>query len=126
LSSARAKEALKDAFDMAKPLGAKPLLKEILDLAQYARVSLQDAERPDVVRPEPPGGETRIAGVLDRLTSREREVLALVAVGLTNEAIASRLGIAPKTVGVHVTNILKKLQVHSRVQATAIYVRQNG
>jgi len=123
--SARAKEALKDAFDMAKPLGAKPLLKEILDLAQYARVSLQDADLSTVVLAEP-SGDARAAGVLDRLTGREREVLALVAVGLTNEAIASRLGIAPKTVGVHVTNILKKLQVHSRVQATAIYVRQNG
>ena len=123
--SARAKEALKDAFDIARPLGAKPLLKEILDLAQYARVSLQPTEVSVEVRPEP-SSEVRAAGVLDRLTGREREVLALVAVGLTNEAIASRLKIAPKTVGVHVTNILKKLQVHSRVQATAIYVRQNG
>jgi len=124
--SARAKEALKDAFDRALPLGAKPLLKEILDLATYARVSLQDAEVSDVVRADPPLMQARTAGVLDRLTSREREVLALVAKGLTNEAIAGRLGIAPKTVGVHVTNILKKLQVHSRVQATAIYVRQQG
>jgi DNA-binding CsgD family transcriptional regulator/tetratricopeptide (TPR) repeat protein len=123
--SARGKEALKDAFDLAKSLGAKPLLKEILDLAQYARVSLLPTELPDVVRPEPPGAQARAAGVLDRLTSREREVLGLVAIGLTNEAIASRLKIAPKTVGVHVTNILKKLQVHSRVQATAIYVRQS-
>jgi DNA-binding NarL/FixJ family response regulator len=111
---------------MARPLGAKPLLKEILDLAKYARVSLQVAEVSDVVHVEPPSGEVRTAGVLDRLTSREREVLALVAIGLTNEAVAGRLKIAPKTVGVHVTNILKKLQVHSRVQATAIYVRQNG
>ena len=51
------------------------------------------------------------------LTPREREVLTLIASGLTNAAIASRLGLAPNTVGNHISNIFAKLQVASRAEA---------
>jgi pimeloyl-ACP methyl ester carboxylesterase/DNA-binding CsgD family transcriptional regulator len=51
-----------------------------------------------------------------RLTERELEVAALVADGLTNHAIASRLAIAPRTAEAHVENIRRKLKVHSRAQ----------
>jgi len=54
-----------------------------------------------------------------RLTSREAEVAALVAEGLTNQAIASRLGIAPRTAEAHVENIRRKLEVRSRAQIAA-------
>ena len=40
----------------------------------------------------------------------------LIAEGLTNHAIASRLSVAPRTAEAHVENILRKLQVHSRAQ----------
>jgi DNA-binding CsgD family transcriptional regulator len=53
------------------------------------------------------------------LTSRELEVLRLVAAGLTNRAIAARLGISEKTVARHVSNIFTKLGLSSRVAATA-------
>ena len=51
------------------------------------------------------------------LSSREHEVLALLAQGLTNSAIASRLALSPKTVRNHVSNIFSKLQVADRAEA---------
>ena len=57
-------------------------------------------------------------------TPREREVLHLVVQGLTNGAIAARLGIGERTVETHVSNILKKLGLATRVQLLARAVRQ--
>jgi len=57
------------------------------------------------------------------LTPREREVLALVAEGLTNAELAERLYISPRTAGVHVSNILAKLGMSSRTEAAAWAVR---
>jgi len=54
-----------------------------------------------------------------QLTSRELEVAELVAEGLTNQAIARRLSIAPRTAEAHVENIRRKLQVRSRAQIAA-------
>lgn len=61
----------------------------------------------------------------ETLTAREREVLLLIAKGRSNQEIASELFIALKTVKVHVSNILSKLEVQDRTQA-AIYVHENG
>ena len=54
-----------------------------------------------------------------RLTSRETEVLRLLAEGATNARIAESLFISPKTAGVHVSNILAKLDVPNRATAGA-------
>jgi pimeloyl-ACP methyl ester carboxylesterase/DNA-binding CsgD family transcriptional regulator len=54
-----------------------------------------------------------------RLTSRELEVAELVAAGLTNQAIARRLSVAPRTAEAHVENIRRKLEVRSRAQIAA-------
>ncbi|HID52454.1 MAG TPA: LuxR family transcriptional regulator, partial [Anaerolineae bacterium] len=51
----------------------------------------------------------------DNLTEREREVLILIADGLTNAEIAERLGISVKTVDRHRENLMRKLNLHSRV-----------
>ena len=51
------------------------------------------------------------------LTEREREVLNLIALGLSNVQIASQLHISGKTVGNHISNIFNKLQVSDRAQA---------
>jgi DNA-binding NarL/FixJ family response regulator len=64
----------------------------------------------------PPPADT----ATDKLTPREREILALVGRGMSNPEIAERLVIAENTVKVHLRNILDKLQVHSRAQAAAI------
>lgn len=58
---------------------------------------------------------------LDKLTTREREVLQLVAEGLTNEAIAEALVISLSTVQTHVGHILAKLGMHSRWQAADVW-----
>lgn len=61
---------------------------------------------------------------LDELTAREREVLELVAEGLSNQEIRERLGLAEKTIKHYMTNILGKLQVRSRVEAALIAYRE--
>lgn len=60
-----------------------------------------------------PGGES----LFPELTGREREVLDLIARGTNNLAIAERLGLTPKTVRNHVSNIFNKLHVTDRAQA---------
>jgi DNA-binding NarL/FixJ family response regulator len=57
------------------------------------------------------------AQIFPELTSREREVLDLIARGLSNQQIADRLGISGKTVRNHIGNIFDKLQVADRAQA---------
>nr|WP_286168772.1 response regulator transcription factor [Roseburia sp. 1XD42-34] len=58
------------------------------------------------------------------LTDREREILLLLAQGKTNQEIADQLFISLKTVKVHVSNLLSKLEVQDRTQAV-IYAFKN-
>jgi DNA-binding NarL/FixJ family response regulator len=70
-------------------------------------------------------GRPRMAANLDRLTDREREVLVLVARGLSNAAIARKLVIGETTVKTHVTRILTKLALRDRAHAV-IYGYETG
>lgn len=70
-------------------------------------------------------GPTPGAEMLEALSQREREVLALMAEGLSNQHIADRLGIGEKTVKTHVSNVLSKLGVTDRTQA-AVYAWKSG
>jgi NarL family two-component system response regulator LiaR len=56
---------------------------------------------------------------LGKLTHRERQILALLGEGMRNEQIGNELFISPRTVETHVQNILRKLQVHSKLEAVA-------
>ena len=54
-----------------------------------------------------------------RMTQREREVIGLIAVGMSNKEIAKRLNIATDTVKSHVRNVMEKLALHTRLQIAA-------
>jgi DNA-binding NarL/FixJ family response regulator len=60
---------------------------------------------------------------LERLTPREREILALMAEGRSPEAIAETLGMSPNTLRTHMQNVLTKLGVHSKVEALVLAIR---
>jgi DNA-binding NarL/FixJ family response regulator len=104
---------LRRAADLTGHLGARPLDGEITALARRARLHLAS----DTIAPAT-GAST--SAVELGLTSRETEVLTLVAAGRSNRQIAQALFISPKTASVHVSNILAKLGVHTRVEAAAI------
>lgn len=101
---AAARDHLTEAAALATTLGAEPLSTDIDQLAKRARLVVGD-----------PGQDRHPAG----LTARELEVLRLVAAGFSNRQIAEHLFISAKTAGVHVSNILGKLAVTSRLEAAA-------
>ncbi|NNU28403.1 helix-turn-helix transcriptional regulator [Isoptericola sediminis] len=104
---ARARELLGDAAEAARDVGAGSLLARATSLLHDAGLAAPTRRRP---------GE---AGA-DPLTDRERQVLELVAEGLTNGQIAERLFISRKTASVHVSAILRKLGVTSRTEAAVV------
>ena len=61
---------------------------------------------------------------IDQLTEREKEVLQLLAKGLSNRDVAQRLSLSEGTVKIHVSNILGKLQVSSRTEAAMLAIQQ--
>ncbi len=110
----RAAATLREAHRRASEMGAAPLVAKIEALSRRTRLSV----------------EAPVRVVLDDtsvhklgLTTREAEVLGLVAAGLTNGQIGTELFISEKTASVHVSNILRKLGVTSRVDAAAVAQR---
>ena len=110
----RAATALRQAHAIASELGALPLLAEIERVSRRTRVSVEAPTRLAL-------DETAAHGL--GLTPREAEVLALVAAGRTNRQIGDDLFVSDKTASVHVSNILRKLGVNSRVDAAAVAQR---
>ena len=103
---------LRRAADLADALGARPLGAQISSLAGRAHIGIAASSMHSKASDESP--------VLPGLTGRELEVLRLVAAGCSNRDIAAELFISPKTASVHVSNILAKLGVHTRVEAAAV------
>ncbi len=106
-----AAEQWRQAAQTADQLRATPLRAALDDLARRARIGTAPQQ-------------VRDGAVFASLTSREREVLRLIAAGRSNREIASVLFIAPKTASVHVSNILGKLGVASRTEAAAVAHRE--
>jgi DNA-binding NarL/FixJ family response regulator len=105
----RTDEARKNAAaarDTARRLGAEPLLAELRQLGPSRSRDTDTRRDTD-------------------LTTRETEILGLVAQGRSNGEIARQLFISAKTVSVHVSNILAKLGAGGRTEAAAI-ARRNG
>ncbi len=105
---------LLDAEAMAARLGAAPLAASVADLGRRSRVKLAATGRRPVETADPFG-----------LTRREGEVLAELSQALTNKQIAARLFLSPRTVDVHVANVLMKLGVRSRAEAVATAARRD-
>jgi DNA-binding CsgD family transcriptional regulator/tetratricopeptide (TPR) repeat protein len=151
-SRTSATRSIELATRAAVKLNARPLLRELSQLAGRARIKLPDvavdylaayqetiapipvdAGSAGLMVPETDGSELvrALVGVEPAsdqsntfgLSSREREVLALVALGKTNREIGEHLFISQKTVGVHVGNILSKLEVSGRVEAATVAIR---
>jgi DNA-binding CsgD family transcriptional regulator/tetratricopeptide (TPR) repeat protein len=108
---AQAAASVQRARGIAARLGAAPIVAEADALT--ARTRLSPAPAPRVPVEDRPFG----------LTDREFEVLALLGTGATNREIARKLFISDRTVGVHVSRVLHKLQVTNRAQAAALAVK---
>ena len=106
------------------------LKNRVLDVAEFLEAAERVARGGSALDPRVVaslvGGET---DALAALTAREREVLSLMAEGLTNNAIARRLVLAERTVEGHVRSVLMKLDLpesddaHRRVLAVITYLR---
>lgn len=95
--------------------GAMTRLREAARLADDLRAAPLTRQITQFLRPRP---------TQDGLTQREREVLRLIATGLSNRQIATRLHISPSTAGVHVSHILAKLGAATRTEAASIAFRE--
>jgi DNA-binding CsgD family transcriptional regulator len=95
----------------AVALRARPLVETLEALARRGRIELA-------------GVPARGAGPGAVLTPRERDVMRLVAEGLTNRQIGERLYISEKTASVHVSNVLAKLDASGRAEAVAVATRR--
>jgi DNA-binding CsgD family transcriptional regulator len=115
---ADAQAALTSAHAVGARLRARPLVGELEALATRARLSLDSGAAPAVA---PADGESAAERV--GLTARELEVLRLVAKGETNRSIGQALYISEKTVSVHISRILAKLDARGRVEAAGLALR---
>jgi DNA-binding CsgD family transcriptional regulator/tetratricopeptide (TPR) repeat protein len=110
---------LRGAQGIALELGASPLAARIDELARRSRLQPEPLDGKVASGPSREGRPPEPWG----LSTREREVLALVALGWTNRRIGEALFITEKTTSHHVTHILDKLGVWSRTEAAVMATR---
>jgi LuxR family maltose regulon positive regulatory protein len=119
---------LEEALTMGKPEGfIRAFVAEGTPMARLLYEALSRGIAPDYVRrllsafpvtePEPDEPSAAGSALIEPLSERELEVLRLIAEGLTNAEIATRLILSPHTIKAHARNIYGKLGVHSRMQA---------
>lgn len=127
-------EASEDLIDTLQS-GARGYLLKNIDADYFVDAIRRAARGEAIVSPEMTG--KLVAGLKnpardapgpaekDRLSAREREILGLVARGSSNKEIARQTALSESTVKIHVQNILRKLNLSSRVQA-AVYAVESG
>jgi DNA-binding NarL/FixJ family response regulator len=94
------------------------------ELCEAAAAMVREPLVPPAGQKSQPHVRTYGGGPLGRLTVREIEVLRLMAGGASNPMIARKLGISPKTLRNHVSNIYRKLQIYDRAQAVLVAARE--
>ncbi len=138
ISARTSRTAPETAVILYTAYGDRALLSEALDAGVRGFV-LKEAPLQDLTRAVDmvAGGAVYVdpvlAGVLasaeseriPQLTKREREVLRLLADGLTNEEIGKRLFLSPETVRTHVQKAMRRLEADTRTQAVALALRQS-
>jgi DNA-binding NarL/FixJ family response regulator len=107
-SPGNAAAALREAHGTSIELGADVLRADIEALAMQAHLSLE--------QPQPEALQENDAPLLADVTRREREVLGHLLAGRTYAEIAQALFISEKTVGAHVSHLLRKTHTSSRIQ----------
>ncbi|MEA2520959.1 MAG: hypothetical protein QOI81_605 [Actinomycetota bacterium] len=108
-------EAAEEILSAAKAAAEGEVLIDPVTLTRLLhRVALEREERRDAMN------------LLSDLTEREKEILQLLAEGMRNDDIATKLFISPQTVQTHIRNILGKLRVHSKLEAVAFGVRHGA
>ena len=113
---AEARDRLAEAALIAHRLGAGAISTPVASVAARARITLPDSDE----RAAADSAAARRPSIGSTLTRREREVLGLLCQGASNRLIAETLFITENTAGVHVSNILGKLDVASRTEAVAV------
>jgi DNA-binding NarL/FixJ family response regulator len=101
-----------EIVDVIRRVHAGELVQPAQEIIELLRLAREEGER-----------SREVQATLTQLTTREREVLAALAEGLDNKAIAERLFISPDTARAHVVKVLGKLGVESRLQAAIFAIR---
>ena len=118
-----------DRVSRAVTLGYRGVVSKDVRLARLI-AAVTAVEQGDVAieiaspRVSDPPPRRVIDGPIDRLTPRERQVLALLVQAASGDEIAERLSVSPHTVRTHVNNVMHKLGVHSRSEAVALAGRR--
>jgi DNA-binding CsgD family transcriptional regulator len=107
--------ALRRAYELAVDLEARPLLADLDVLARNAHIPATIVAGPVAPADDFPG-----------LTAREREILAHVVAGRTYREIARALVLSEKTVGVHISNMLRKTGTASRIELAQLAHRHTA
>lgn len=113
-----ARRALEEAV-----VAAAVAARRAMDVAAVLDETLAVLTAAEAEHVQPPTAAEGFAADISALSPREREVLALVAEGRTNKAIADALFVSPNTIKTHVGSLLSKLRAESRAQLAAIAAR---
>ena len=105
---------------LLKDMGADELVRAVRVVASGDALLAPSVTRRLIARFSAPGTSSEVPDAMKSLTEREREVLTLVARGLSNGEIAQKMFLGETTVKTHVAHILSKLDLRDRVQAVVM------